>query len=126
LRCISPRYVLGTERTNNSTYLITASAIALAALPQWLLSPREPKPDVRFWHKADVTSVLSHVRFRGQSRHRTNLRECPPLTPSRHVCGPVALIRWEEQNGKIVCPISPNRRRTDRLLYGGNDQEGVE
>jgi hypothetical protein len=33
--------------------------------------------NVRFWHKADITIVLNHVRFWGQSGHRADITKCP-------------------------------------------------
>jgi hypothetical protein len=39
---------------------------------------------VRFWHKADITSVLNHVRFGGQSGHSAATAYCPLMTQSGH------------------------------------------
>jgi hypothetical protein len=43
------------------TDLITACAKALAASLHWLISPREPKLDVCFWHKADIQLSFGNV-----------------------------------------------------------------
>jgi len=32
---------------------------------------------VRYWHKADITTVLSNVRFWGNSGHRKFAPSCP-------------------------------------------------
>jgi hypothetical protein len=42
-------------------------------------------PNVALWHKADITRVLSNVRFCGQSGHDADLTRCPLLTHSGHV-----------------------------------------
>src|SRR6516165_5964091 len=42
------------------------------------------RTDVRFLHKADIATGSTDVRFRGQSGHHANLRECPLMTQSRH------------------------------------------
>ena len=44
--------------------------------------------DVCFWHKADITTVLSDVRFEEQSGRPTNRREYSFVTH----CGQSALI----------------------------------
>src|SRR5215472_9849229 len=46
--------------------------------------PEIDSHDVALWPLADITTVLIHVRFRGNSGHRANLRECPLLTQSGH------------------------------------------
>jgi hypothetical protein len=47
------------------------------------LPPNMPKKiDVRFWHKADITAVLSDVRFWGNSGHRDFRARCLLLTQS--------------------------------------------
>ena len=42
------------------------------------------RADVRFWHKADITSVPIHVRFWGQSGHCLPTPRCPLITQSGH------------------------------------------
>jgi hypothetical protein len=42
------------------------------------------KMNVRFWHLADITAVLIHVRFRGQSGHWLEMPRCLLLTQSGH------------------------------------------
>src|SRR6516162_1265613 len=44
--------------------------------------------NVCFWHKTDITTRSTNVRFWGSSGHRTNLRECLLLTHCGHYdCG---------------------------------------
>jgi hypothetical protein len=40
--------------------------------------------DVRYWHKADIATVLNDVRFRGKSGHDVDLMQCPLMTQSGH------------------------------------------
>jgi putative tryptophan/tyrosine transport system substrate-binding protein len=40
--------------------------------------------NVRFWHKADISSCTAHVRFRGQSGHDYCIAKCPLMTQSGH------------------------------------------
>jgi hypothetical protein len=39
---------------------------------------------VRLWHKADIKPALSHVRFRGYSKHPIEVHQCLLMTQSGH------------------------------------------
>ena len=41
--------------------------------------------DVRFWHLADVQTVLMNVRFQGKSGHDVDTTRCLLMTQSGHV-----------------------------------------
>jgi hypothetical protein len=46
--------------------------------------------NVCLWHKADITIVPKHVRFRGQSGHGPDLAKCPLMTQSGHAVAEIA------------------------------------
>ena len=47
--------------------------------------------DVRFWHKADITTVLRNVRFRGQSEHCYRCLSAGCLLPTG-LCGAPQIV----------------------------------
>ena len=46
-------------------------------------SPIQHFANVRYWHLADIPSCTAHVRFWGQSGHRSRIAKCPLMTPKR-------------------------------------------
>jgi hypothetical protein len=49
--------------------------------------------NVWFWPLTDISMRSADVRFRGNSGHRANLRECPLLTLSGHK-GYSIIVGW--------------------------------
>ena len=60
-----------------------ASATILALADE---RDRIDQTNVRYWHKTDISKLLSNVRFWGQSGHDPLRRTCRLLTQSGH-CG---------------------------------------
>jgi hypothetical protein len=56
--------------------------------------------NVRYWHKADIPNCTAHVRFRGYSRRRLDITDCPLIECIDGVCQqeeiaqPWPLVRW--------------------------------
>jgi hypothetical protein len=48
--------------------------------------------NVRFWHKADITTAARNVRFWGQSGHQRALIRCPLLTQSGSRASEIAVM----------------------------------
>jgi hypothetical protein len=68
--------------------LKTAKALGITVPPTLIARRRGDRimswPDVRFWHKADMSRLSPNVRFWGESGRDADLPECPLLTQSGH------------------------------------------
>src|SRR5262249_24557017 len=55
--------------------------------PDRLATSRSRRVNVRFWHKADITTTLSNVRFRGKAGHMSFPLSCcaPYPFPCAHL-----------------------------------------
>src|SRR5262249_13115408 len=62
---------------------------------------RRHRAYVGFWHKADMPAVSLNVRFRGQSRHRSNRRKIAGSAgmkpPNHHWAG-----GWSKKEGPLL------------------------
>ena len=64
---------------------------------------------VRFWHKADITAVLIHVRFRGYSVQ--GFRVVP--TPSHQLRNFPLFHRYNSPDNSRLAPPAPDRKMID-------------
>ena len=53
--------------------------------------------DVRFWHLADMQTVLMNVRFQGKSGHDVDLARCLLMTQSGHLMLRIAVENKQPQ-----------------------------